>query len=96
MIDTRSKIFRIGFFIGILLFVSANISSYYRMPTESSIDDGFVDFGIPFKLYAYGGFWTHSVILWDGLLTDILIAVCVSIILGWAFEKLFMNRSRLS
>ena len=91
----RSKTFRIGFFIGMLLFVSANIYSYYRMPNESSMDDGFVDFGIPFKLYAYGGFWTHSVILWDGLLADILIAVCVSIILGWAFEKSFVNGSRL-
>lgn len=95
MIYLRSKAFTFGFFGGLLLFVAANLYSYFRMAEYPSMDDGFVDCGVPFKLYAYGGFFGHSVILWQGLLADVLIAICMSIILGWVIERLLFNRSRL-
>ena len=82
MMSRRSVIFTKGFFLGLLLFLAANLYSYYRMPVSSTMDDGFVSFGFPFELYAYGGFFTHSVILWAGLIADISIAVCASIIFG--------------
>ena len=73
-----------------LLFFAANLYSYYRMPAESTIDDGFVYFGLPFNVYAYGGFWTHSVIFWPGLIADVLVALCASCAVGWIVEKRIM------
>ena len=91
----HSKTFAFGFFGGLLSFVAANLYSYFRMADYPSMDDGFVDCGLPFKLYAYGGFFGHSVILWQGLLADVLIAICTSVILGWLIARFVLNRSRL-
>ena len=76
--------------------MSLNLYSYFRMPIEHpTMDDGFVDFGVPFKLYAYGGFAGQSIILWRGLLINLLLTLCVSIILGWMAEKMFRSRFKL-
>jgi len=64
----------IGFLIAIL-FCGANLISYYRMPEYSTMDDGFVAFGWPFTVYEYGGFWTHSVIVWTGLVGNVFVAL---------------------
>jgi hypothetical protein len=87
MIDSRSRKFSMGFLIALLLFVATNIYSYVLMPDAPSMSDGAVTFGFPLNLYEYGGFWTHSVILWQGLLVDLLIAGCTSTLLGWMFAK---------
>jgi hypothetical protein len=87
MIDSRSREFSKGFLIALLLFVATNIYSYFMMPGASGLDDGFVTFGFPLSLYAYGGYWTHSVILWQGLLADMFLAGCASILLGWMFAR---------
>lgn len=90
----RIRVFYIGFFGSLLLFVAVNIYDYYRM-NEPVLIDGSVKFGLPFKFYMSGGF-TGSAILWNGLIADVVIAVCASIIIGWASEQLFRTRSRLS
>ena len=46
------------------------------MPAESSMDDGFVTFGWPFDVYGYGGFWTHHVIIWTGIIGNVFLAFC--------------------
>jgi hypothetical protein len=51
------------------------------------MDDGFADFGLPFEVYAYGGFWTHSVVLWGGLIADVLVALCVSWLSGGCLKR---------
>jgi hypothetical protein len=89
----RSKTFMLGFFVTVLLFSAANIYSYCGMPAESTLDDGFVDFGLPFKVYAHGGFWTHSVILWGGLIANVLIAMSVGLAVGWILQRTVANNS---
>ena len=58
------------------VFCVANLFSYLRMPGESSMDDGFVTFGWPFDVYGYGGFWTHLVIFWTGIIANVFLAFC--------------------
>ena len=89
----KSRNFKIGFVVGLVLFCAINLYSYYRMPAESTMDDGSVYFGWPFWLYGYGGFWTHSFILWTGLIGDVIVALCAGGILGWAFDKFFGHRA---
>ena len=73
--------FTVGFALGWLIFVSANVMSYRQMLRGRDLTDVPISFGFPFKLYAssgFGGEW----IVWSGLIADVLIAVCVSTILG--------------
>lgn len=60
-----------------LIFFAANVYSYLRMPSYSTIDDGFVYFGWPFSIYMSGGFATISVIVWTGVVGNVFIALCV-------------------
>lgn len=84
-----------GFLFGILLFAASNLYSYYMMPEESSMADGFVSFGVPFEVYSYGGFYGHSVILWEGIVANIFIALGSGVICAYAFENLLRTPSRL-
>ena len=87
----RTWVFAIGFAVGLLIFVSANILSYRQMLRGTVLTDVPVAFGFPFKFHAssgFGGEW----ILWSGLIADILIAVCVSAILGLIAGMVFKNR----
>ena len=88
----RSRKLTIGFFVAIV-FCAANLYSYYRMPEYSTMDDGFVSFGWPFSIYAFGGFWTHPVIIWTGLIGNVFVALSVSRILRRVFEKSLTRRS---
>lgn len=77
----RAWVFAIGFVVGLLIFVSANVMSYRQMLQGPVLTDAPTAFGFPLKLHAssgFGGEW----ILWSGLIADILIAVCGSAILG--------------
>jgi hypothetical protein len=58
----------------------------------STMDDGFVDFGWPFKVYVYGGFWGHGEILWTGLFADGLIAILASVAAGCLFGRMLTRR----
>ena len=77
----------------VLLFSVANLYSYLRMPEESSMDDGFVEFGWPFSVYAYGGFWTHSVIILTGIVGNVFVALCAHRIVQRVIRDVVMRRS---
>ena len=76
-----------------IFFGAANLISYYLMPEESTLSDGFVEFGWPFSMYAYGGFWTHSVYLWTGLVGNVFVALATSRVLWWTTQK-FAHRPK--
>jgi hypothetical protein len=74
-------------------FCAANLYSYYQMPEYSTIDDGFVYFGWPFSIYAYGGYFGHPVTIWTGLVGNVFVALSASRFLKGSFEKLLHRRS---
>ena len=86
--------FAIGFAIGLLIFVSANVMSYRQMLRGSELSDVTRSFGFPFTLYAasgFGGEW----IVWSGLIEDIFIAVGASTFLGSVGRLVFNKRTGL-
>ena len=84
----RSKYVAIGLLGSAAFFIAANIYSYLRMPASSTIDDGFVYFGWPFNVYAYGGYYGHPVYIWTGMLANIAIATIVGFLIGLPVAKL--------
>lgn len=85
----RLWVFTIGFTIGLLIFVSANVVTYCRMIGEPPIlTDVPTSFGFPFKLHVSSGFGGASII-WSGLIANLLIAVCGSAILGLLARLVF-------
>jgi hypothetical protein len=84
----RSKAFSAGFFSGLVLFVAANIYGYDRM-NEIECFDCIVGFGLPFRLYETGGFFTVTRVLWHGFAADVLIAIGVSLMIGLLCSRLF-------
>jgi hypothetical protein len=80
-------------FLVALVFCAANILSYYLMPEESSMDDGSVYFGWPFSVYAYGGFWTHAVIIWTGIVGNIFVALCAHRVIRRLLQHLETQKS---
>ena len=88
MRNPRSTIFLAGFVSGLLLVIAANLISYYRMKAEPLLIDAATGFGLPFRLFAISGFG-GGVILWGGLIANILLALCVGAALGWIAVKLY-------
>lgn len=60
-----------------LVFGAANVIGYLLIPEWSTMDDGFVYFGWPFHIYARGGFAGVEVILWTGVIGNVVVALCV-------------------
>ncbi len=77
-----------------ILFCAANLVSYYRMPAYSTIDDGFVYFGWPFSIYAYGGFWSHAVFIWTGLIGNVFVASAAGRAVCWSVGRLSVRRMK--
>jgi hypothetical protein len=86
----RSKAFSIGFLCGLALFAAANIYSYLQVVPPCC--DFFGPFGVPLEIGGYGGFAGQTYILWSGVLANALIAVFVSVVLGWTCHRSFMCR----
>jgi hypothetical protein len=87
----RPRVFAVGFAVGLLIFVSANVISYRQMVRGTVLTDAPTAYGFPFRFYAssgFGGEW----ILWSGLIADILIAICVSAILGLIAGLVWRNQ----
>ena len=84
-----------GFLSGWLLFILINLYSYHHMVNTPVLIDASVEFGLPFKTYSSGGF-LGALILWNGLIADILITFGLSVILGLAFgfQKSHFVRTR--
>lgn len=89
----RNKGFIVGFLVGLLTFLVANLYSYYRMSNESVLIDAYVSFGLPFTMYTSGGF-TGDVIIWRGLLANIVIVVSVSFLIGLLLKRLLQPHQR--
>jgi len=79
-----------------VLFAAANTYSYFHMQLYSTIDDGFVYFGWPFAVYAYGGYFGHPVVIWTGLIGNVFIALCAGRVLGRTVETILTNRRALN
>jgi hypothetical protein len=90
-VPVRLRIFTVGFTIGLLLFWLANFVSYNRMIREPVLTDATIGFGFPCRLYMSGGFTGES-ILWGGLIVDVLVATCCSVILGLVAGVVFKKR----
>jgi hypothetical protein len=83
----KDKSFWIGFAIGPLPFIWLNNYSYNQM-YKVNCDDCFVFFGFPFYLYQTGGFAGPTIILWNGLIANVVVALCASICTGWILKRL--------
>jgi hypothetical protein len=88
----RSKPYLIASVAVFLLFIAANYYSYIQMGYRFC-DDCFITFGFPFGLWGEGGFVTVRRFLWGGLVANVSIAVCASILLGWALKKILSRPS---
>jgi hypothetical protein len=98
----RSKSFLIGFSVGLLLFLAANIYTYddgagvFRVDSAARMTECFdclKRFGWPFRLHQSGTIMHVDELLWMGLSADILIAVCASTIIGALTHLLFNARN---
>jgi hypothetical protein len=89
----RLNVFILTFLFGMGYFIGVNIYSYYQAVPPCC--DASVSFGVPFEAGRIGGFVGVTSIRGAGLLANALIAFGASLILAWAFEKLFKSRIRL-
>ena len=72
-----------GFVIGLVAFVSANAYAYHLAIPPCC--DASIDFGVPFALGNYGGYFGGTRFLPGGLFIDGAIAVLASLAFGWLF-----------
>ncbi len=83
-----ARAFTVGCLSSLFLVGAANVYSYSHMYDEIYLDDGFASFGFPFQWYSVGGFSGTTHISWEGLLANILLAVCVGHSIGWILKRL--------
>ena len=71
-----------------LLFVTANFISYFRMQSRlQMMMDGYAECGFPFTLYGRGGIANVSEVFWMGLVFDFIIAFLASVAAGRMWKK---------
>ena len=80
--------FVIGFSCAFVAFIGANIYSFNEMEKVRCIDC-VVKFGFPFSLYIAGGYHGISRLIWGWLLLDVLIALALSVVVGWVVQTVF-------
>lgn len=80
------KLFIIGFVLGLVLFVGANIYSYHV--AEPPCCDFFASFGFPLQVGTFGGYAGYTSLLLSGLIADTLIGLGASVVFGRVFAKL--------
>ena len=100
----RSRSFTLGFFVGLVLFATANVYTSYPGYESGSQNNGVVavteefdalkEFGWPFRLHRSGTILHLDGFLWKGLVADIAVAVCVSVCIGFVFFLLFRRRRK--
>ncbi len=73
--------------MSLLLFVAINYYDYLQSESEPRLLDAYYSFGFPFEFYVGGGF-AGQTIPWSGLIGNVLVALTVSLFLGWAVAKL--------
>jgi hypothetical protein len=82
--------FKLGFFLSLICFLSANFYSYINL--DYFCLDCKIHFGFPLRLWETGGFLTQTRIIWIGLIVDVLVALFVSICVGWGFQQIFRGK----
>lgn len=98
----QHKSFKIGFIIGILLFISANI--YTTIPDRGKGEgfsfDGYETFGFPFALHESGTMAHLNQFIWAGVVADITIAIVFSFVVAILFDfiwtKFLSRRTKLN
>ena len=70
----------------VIAFCAANIYSYF-MPDYPTLDDGFMYIGLPFAIYAEGGFAGTRGFIWTGLIGNVVLALCIARIATKIFGK---------
>ncbi len=92
-----TKPFLAGSACGVLLFVAANVRSYWRNPCF--YEEGQCGFGFPFECgYGFpfspdaGRMPFNSEIIWGGLAANFFVTVIASVLLGLLCNKLFRSR----
>jgi hypothetical protein len=81
------KFFIAGFVVGLLAFVAANACAYHLAIPPCC--DATIDFGVPFVLGYYGGYFGGTRFLLGGLFIDGALAVVASAVFGWLFAIAF-------
>ncbi len=89
----NSKIFIISFLSSLVSFVAVNIYSYSKVVDPMCSFP--VEFGLPFTLGTYGGYFTTTHILWSGIIANGIVALCSSYILAWAVVKICRSQNKM-
>ena len=94
--------FRIGFFLGLLGFISLNIYSVLRLPSHGFkiCFDCYEVYGFPFDMHETGTLINPTRFIWSGVIANITIAFLGSLMIGvlfrFASRILFAKRTGLS
>jgi hypothetical protein len=86
-VTLNRKFFIAGFVVGLLAFVAANAYAYHLAIPPCC--DATIDFGVPFTLGNYGGYFGGTRFLLGGLFIDGVLAVVASAVFGWLFAIAF-------
>lgn len=78
-----SKSFALGFCIGIILFIGANYYTHVQAYMDILCLDCVRKFGFPFYFYKTGSKSHYEIILWTGLIIDIIVAILTCIGIGF-------------
>ncbi len=89
----QNKMFKLGFFIGILFFICANI--YTALPDRKGgiCFDCYETYGFPFALHESGTILHLDEFIWAGAVADISMAIVFSLILGLIFKYVWSKVS---
>ena len=81
---TKKGKYTLGFAVRASRLCTVNYANRMR---PISCDDCYYDYGLPFAFLREGGFEHGRYILWPGLLGDLMIALVVSLILGFLLAR---------
>jgi ABC-type antimicrobial peptide transport system permease subunit len=79
------KSFVFGFLSGILLFLGLNYYTHMQAYEDGLCFHCLREFGFPFYFYKSGTSLHYEIILWSGLIADVVIALVFSILIGLLF-----------
>jgi hypothetical protein len=77
--------FMVGFVLGLVVFVAANIYSYRFV--EPPCCDFSAPFGFPLPMGTFGGFIGTTNIFWPGFIANLLVSLGAGFVFGSVFRK---------
>ena len=89
----ENRAFKLGFLVGILFFVFANV--YASLPEReiSICFDCYVTYGFPFAMYESGSILHLKEFIWVGVVANVSATIFFSIILGLIFKYVWSKIS---